>query len=325
MKSDEQHQIMETVTCNLCGSDRQVTAYEKPDTKYALGEWFRVVECANCGLGFVNPRPTFDEIWKYYPREFYEDFRSQHRHHLRRYATEAMYLAELESIRAPLLLDVGCANGDFPRYMQARGWRVEGVEASPAAEMISDFPVFQGWFPDMKVSEPRFDAVTAWAVLEHVHDPAAYFRKAAAVLRPGGLLVFLVTNFHSLASRRLFGEDIPRHLYFFTEATVERYLGQSGLSLERVDYSRSIYQLPPHNWLHYAISRLKGQPFTWPAPTTYGEFLRATRREHGWKAAIQYSARRPLSAIDRLLVPLVEQCEVWTRRYGIVVYVARRA
>jgi len=79
-----------------------------------------------------------------------------------------------------------------------------------------DFPVYTQEFQNIPLNEPTYDAVTAWAVLEHVHDPMAYFRKAAQVVKKDGLFVFLVPNFASVASRSLFCEDLPRHLYFFT-------------------------------------------------------------------------------------------------------------
>src|SRR5262249_55938482 len=150
---------------------------------------------------------------------------------------------------SPLLLDIGCANGDFPRFMAARGWRVEGVEISESAGKISDFPVYRQEFQEIPVHSPAYDAVTAWAVLEHVHDPRAYFQKTAAVLKPGGLFVFLVTNFESLASRRLFFEDVPRHLNFFTRDVVRKYLDREGFTLLREDNGRSVYKAAPVNWL----------------------------------------------------------------------------
>ncbi len=62
---------METVTCNLCGSDRYKLVYRKPDLAFFPDKVFSVVECTQCGLGFVNPRPTEAETPKYYPEAYY--------------------------------------------------------------------------------------------------------------------------------------------------------------------------------------------------------------------------------------------------------------
>ena len=101
------------------------------------------MECLDCGLGFVNPRPTREEIKRYYPTEYYADFSENHSYRQRRYAREASYLEDVprgDSTRR--LLDIGCAHGDFPRFMRQRGWEVEGVEVSATTSPIHDFAVY---------------------------------------------------------------------------------------------------------------------------------------------------------------------------------------
>ena len=222
---------METVNCNLCGSNNYRVIYSMPDARYFVEEWFSVVECVNCGLGFVNPRPTPSEMSKYYPASYYDYFEHERDYHFHRYAAESEFLSKGGISEQGLLLDVGCANGDFPRFMQQRGWTVEGVEVSPNSRTVTDFKVYNQNFTEIEVDEPYYDAITAWAVLEHVHNPMAYFKKAARVLKSGGIFVFLVTNFKSLSSRCLFLEDVPRHLYFFSKETIKEYLATSGLVL----------------------------------------------------------------------------------------------
>jgi SAM-dependent methyltransferase len=173
-----------------------------PDRLYFRDEFFTVVQCARCGLGFLNPRPTIVEMQKHYPAEYFRNAptKSNARYMRRRFRREASYLRPIEDRGGSMkLLDVGCADGAFPRFMKARGWDVEGVEISDVAEQIKDFRVHTEEFQNISVHEPTYDAVTAWAVLEHVHDPMAYFCKASAVLKKDGLFVFLVPNFVSLA------------------------------------------------------------------------------------------------------------------------------
>jgi SAM-dependent methyltransferase len=300
-----------------------------PDRLFYPDEFFSVVSCDQCGLGFVNPRPTVREMARYYPPAYFEAPKTsgRERYFKRRYAAEAAYLGALEKAGAqPTLLDVGCAAGDFPRYMAARGWRVEGVEVSEAAGTIEDFPVCRKEFQDFPVDTPSYDAVTAWAVLEHVHDPMAYFRKAAEVLKPGGLFVFLVTNFESTASRHLFVEDVPRHLSFFTRSVVVRYLDRTGFRLVREDNGRNVYKAAPVHWLPYQIqTRVRRRPFTFAdVPLTKREFLRAHGLPRGWRSALRYAAYSPASVIERLFFPFIETLEIWRNSYPISTYVARR-
>jgi SAM-dependent methyltransferase len=203
---------------------------------------------------------------------------------------------------------------------------VEGVEISEASEPIRDFPVYTEEFDKIPVHEPLYDAVTAWAVLEHVHDPMAYFRKAAEVLKKGGLLVFLVTNFHSAASRHLFCEDIPRHLYFFTRETVKQYLDQTGFALLREDNGRSIHKLAPYNWTGYMLrTKLLGKSYEFQnAPMTSKEFRRTRSLQPGFITTMKYAAYSPTMVLDRMLWPFIETAQILRKTYGISTYVARR-
>ena len=320
---------MENVACNLCGSREHTSIYEKPDTRYFPEERFRVVECKGCGLGFVNPRPTFQEMAKYYPPDYFQLPAGQgsDRCFTRRYSNEASYLSGVRNTAAPrTLLDVGCANGHFPRFMAARGWQVAGVEVSPSAQRLTDFPVYAQEFDKIPISQPSYDAVTAWAVLEHVHDPMAYFRKASQVLKKGGLFVFLVPNFQSVASRYLFCEDIPRHLYFFTGATVRQYLERTGFVLEKEDNNRNVYKVAPANWLQFMLqTKLRGKRFVWEdVPLSSRRYREVHQLRPGVHAALQYAAYSPLSVIDRMLWPFVEWAQILRGSYGNTTYVARK-
>jgi cyclopropane fatty-acyl-phospholipid synthase-like methyltransferase len=300
-----------------------------PDRRFFPQDFFTVVECDECGLGFVNPRPSISEIQKYYPPEYFEEpaAKSHERYLRRRFSAEAGYLRAIENGKTPRrLLDVGCANGDFPRFMAARGWLVEGVEISESSQRIQDFKVHTQEFHDIAVNEPAYDAVTAWAVLEHVHDPMAYFRKAAQVLKKNGVFVFLVTNFQSVTSRYLFCEDVPRHLYFFTRKTIRQYLDATGFALEREDNGRNIYKLAPVNWLSYMLrTRLKRRRFSFEdVPLTHREFRARRNLPRGVRASLKYAVYSPASVIDRMLWPAIETAQILRKNYGISTYVARK-
>jgi cyclopropane fatty-acyl-phospholipid synthase-like methyltransferase len=301
-----------------------------PDRRFFREEFFTVVECNQCGLGFLNPRPTSAEMQKYYPAEYFQNppTTSHDRYMTRRFTAQASFLNELESgAGRRKLLDVGCANGDFPRFMAARGWEVEGVEVSDSSERITDFRVYGQEFQDIPVNEMTYDAVTAWAVLEHVHDPLAYFRKAATVVKKGGLFVLLVPNFQSVASRYLFCEDIPRHLYFFTRETVRQYLEKTGFSLEKEENGRSIYKLAPNNWLGYMVrTRLLRKKYSYEnVPMTSKEFRQVNHLQGGLVTALKYAAYSPSSVIDRMLWPAIETAQILRKTYGVSTFVGRKA
>jgi SAM-dependent methyltransferase len=321
---------LETIACNLCGSRRYTAIYEMPDARHFFDEYFTVVECNECGLGFVNPRPDRSEIQKYYPRGYYQNDESASfkRYLQRRFMQQAQYLCGCENIPSPRrLLDVGCFNGEFPRFMRARGWDVTGVEISEVSERITDFPVLTQEFSEIPVNQPSYDAITAWAVLEHVHDPMSYFQKVAQVLKPGGLFVFQVPNFISTNSRCLFWEDVPRHLYFYTRETVQKYLEKSGLVLEKEDNRGNVYKSTPAGLLSYMFrTQVQHRAYTYKErPLTSKEFRQVNNLKHGVAADLKYLEYSPLSVIERLLFPVIEAVQIHRKTYGSSTYVARKS
>ena len=116
---------LETVPCNLCGGWEFVPLYRRPDEVYHRENWFQVVACKTCGLGFVNPRPTAAAIQRYYPSDYFTyRFKTDAVRLSLRYRRQAAYLkaaAAAAGKARPRLLDIGCANGDFPRFMRTLG------------------------------------------------------------------------------------------------------------------------------------------------------------------------------------------------------------
>ena len=316
---------VETVPCNLCGSTKLSFVYRRPEGIYFPDEWYDVVACDGCGLGFVNPRPTHEEIGRFYRRDYYDVFFTED--HTERYRREYGYLPDVEGNGGePALLDVGCGVGDFARYAAERGWRVEGVEPHCPVP-IEDFPVHRVAFDTVEGMEGHFDAVTAWAVLEHVHDPMAYFQKAGKALKPGGTFVFQVTNFDSLSSRRLFQEDVPRHLYFFTRKTVDAYLGKAGMRLVSARFGDDIFSMSARGSVAYLFTRyIRRRSFEWQdMPLAWRDFLAAMGLTPGPLSLAKFILSHPVAAADRLAEPLVGRWQKATGAYGMVTYVARRS
>lgn len=91
-------------------------------------------------------------------------------------------------------LDVGCGTGDLVRLLARRSTRVEGIDADPTvidtARRTGAPPgcTFSVASIDDLAPGPRYDAITAVAVLHHVPFAAAV-RRLVEVLAPGGTLV----------------------------------------------------------------------------------------------------------------------------------------
>ncbi|MFJ6986948.1 MULTISPECIES: class I SAM-dependent methyltransferase [unclassified Streptomyces] len=98
----------------------------------------------------------------------------------------------------PDLLDLGCGTGSLALLAAEQGYRVTGVDLSPAmldrarTKLAGRDAVFLlGDAAAPPVGADRFDAVLVRHVLWALPDPAAALRRWRGLLRPGGRLVLV--------------------------------------------------------------------------------------------------------------------------------------
>jgi 2-polyprenyl-3-methyl-5-hydroxy-6-metoxy-1,4-benzoquinol methylase len=224
----------EYVNCNLCGADDTRPIYALRDYRLRVDDrLWNLVQCRRCSLGYLNPRPTIEEIGRYYPGTYF----GRRGGMTRRYSVQAEYLPEPPGD----LLDIGAARGDFMEFVRRRGWNVTGIEPW-TTENPHDLPIVHARFPEhCHLGSESFDVITAWAVFEHLHDPRSAFVEAARLLRPTGELIVQVPNFRSINSRYARFEDVPRHLTFFSPATLRRYATIAGLEVSAVHHTTNLH------------------------------------------------------------------------------------
>lgn len=276
---------LETVPCDLCGGSRTRERYRKPDVKTWITDFeFPVVECAGCGLVFVNPRPTPASMAQFYRKDYHEGRDSER--HTRRYARQLKFMPPLDS---QTWLDVGCARGDFLSYVLDRHPGLHAYGVDTYSDKVNDPRIHFVNRPldECGFAEGQFDLVTAWAVFEHLHQPSRYFAEVQRVLKRGGRFVFLVTNADSLYGRRGFREDVPRHTYHFSPAVLARYAEKHGFAFERLAYDDGIFDGRGKGTFQYMLSNAAG--VGWPA--------RRERRLNLWQAA----ATRAGKTLDRIV------------------------
>lgn len=204
-----------------------------------------IVRCGRCGLQYVDRLPSQEQLDAIYGEEFFavgrkfeDDDRSPGMINAR---ARLDALEKLPDVRRERWLDVGCATGQFLLCAIGRAGSVQGVELSRAAAgRATDrgLDVAVGDFLEAPVPANRFDVVSMWDYIEHVPDPLANLRRAAEALRPGGYLALSTGNVDSLLAvitGRYWHLMIPpRHLYFFSPATIGRLLSAAGFELVEI-------------------------------------------------------------------------------------------
>jgi SAM-dependent methyltransferase len=226
---------------------------------------FAVLRCAACGLASTYPRIDPSQLADYYPAGYHGRAGGRLAGSGERQAgsregaeagggapvpwtglVERLRLAAIVRLgpyrplsrrRPGRMLDVGCGNGELARAFARRGWRVAGVEpvASAAATAAAGgVDVHVGTLIDAPWRGPSFDAIVFNHSLEHLPDPLDGLRRAAALLREGGVVAVAVPNFacwqRRLFGSRWFGLDLPRHLQHLDASALAALMTRAGLS-----------------------------------------------------------------------------------------------
>lgn len=250
---------MEYIRCTLCGADQPRELFRLQNDRYlkALGivpPTSVKVMCGLCGHVYANPQLNPDELIRLY-REVYRS--SALGYSQKQPSEEYLYWKTLKarrdyrwltarlpnSVQRGAVLEIGCAEGLLLSMLAKDGWRVMGVEATPAyaeyAHKVYGLEVVRAFFEDVEFDGNRFDLVIALAVLEHVKDPFGFLARIQRLLNPNGALYLTVPNVLRL------GDDPDNrlsspHLCLFTPATLRRMLGKAGLFTLHLDDSSDL-------------------------------------------------------------------------------------
>lgn len=243
------------IPCDLCGSEEHKFLFEAKDRLHGFGGTFSYVMCKNCGLVFMNPQVAPGDIAKFYPPDYAPHKAKVHTKKLDRSAIKNR-LKKRPFVSAlckklsgqSRVLDVGCGNGNFLYEIKtATGCEVYGVDISKTtAETAREnygIDVFTGTITESPFPDNFFDAITAWAFLEHVNNPSEVLLKMSNLLKKDGLCIISIPNFNSF-NARLFKDkwyhlDCPRHLYIYTKRTITDFLEKSNFKIKKTIYNKS--------------------------------------------------------------------------------------
>jgi len=236
--------------CPICGAARFQSLFSATDRLFrTTARRFEVVACCGCGLMRLHPRPTREELERYYPAAYWYTpggslagrlEQTYRRIVLRDHAAFVLRALDAAGGRGPVL-DVGCGSGLLLRALKRRGVPVTGLDFSPTAAAIAwranGVPCACGNPAGPPFRDGAFRVVTMFHVLEHVEDPAGYLTSAGRLLASGGRLVVQVPDAASwlflLLRERWSGLDVPRHLIDFRASDLEALLGSRGFEVVR--------------------------------------------------------------------------------------------
>lgn len=211
--------------CPVCGSGEAAEFLRKQKLQLRC--------CRLCSMIYASPVAAEYVSGRYYDREAAGYYLSPAK--LESDYADVRFERELrlfrKHCRSGKVLDVGCSSGAFLYQLKKRfpgAYEIVGTDASgPALDYAEKQGVaaVRGDFLSGNLERSMFDALTFWAVLEHVAEPGMFLDRAHELLRAGGFCFVLVPNFRSLATGILgarYRYIYPQHLNYFSRATLEK-------------------------------------------------------------------------------------------------------
>ena len=219
----------------------------------------KVCLCSNCGMVFLSPRLSNDELDKFYSQnEFSELFRGNStpddeiiKARVIR-AENKMVLIEGDLGAAPAgdVLEIGCSSGNLLKLIRKSGRGVKGIDPSDSfakyANEVYNIDVVSGMFPDAlgEAKDTTFSIIIMLHVLEHVSDPIEVLKAIHERLCEGGMLIVEVPDVHQAASTRKYLSSNyfqKSHLWDFNENSLRSLLTKCGFEISSSKHYSSVY------------------------------------------------------------------------------------
>lgn len=227
--------------CPMCGGPGE-PLFEATDRNREISTArFPYDKCTSCATVYIRQIPTdLDSYYKsgYYP--FDHEGNPFWKSNPQKLLAERFRVQLIQKyVKGGSLIDIGAGSGGFSAAARDGGFDVTAIEMdSQCCQHLQNdvgVKVMQSASPIEALSAlPPAEAIALWHVLEHLVEPLKMLEVISGKLQSGGVLALAVPNPDSLQFRlmrtRWAHLDAPRHLLLTPPETLERKLGELGLS-----------------------------------------------------------------------------------------------
>ena len=237
---------------------------------------FKVLECKDCSLLQLSPRPSIDEDKDFYDNNYQSknigeptDLKSIKSNSsddtYRRAELVSKYIKSSSSI-----LDIGSGYGFFLQEMFNRGYNITGIEISKEKRKIS-LKVSNVKVLDINLYKdnkelPIFDCITLFHVLEHISDPTQFLKVIKKHLSNNGKLIIEVPNVDDMLLKECKQyKDFywqRAHLFYFNVKTLEKIVKNSNFVTVDVSYVQRYSIENFMNWFTVGKPQIEEPIFT---------------------------------------------------------------
>lgn len=228
--------------CNNCGSGNSSPFLNvKCDwTKAPLS----VVQCDECKLVFLNPRPDKELGMEYFNNAYannegYEE--------IEYYRNDAFILERnqqrfdsIKNAKVPnnKILDIGAGQAHFLEICRRNGKDIYGTEISTAAVSVAKEKFNIDLQPDISHFEgEQFGIITLWDVIEHLENPKEVLLELSKYLHEDGIFVIEtgdIDSFDFLFNKKKWSYWHIDHYFYFSKKTLTNLLKRINFELVTV-------------------------------------------------------------------------------------------
>ena len=225
--------------CPVCSTGGSFSAVERHGR-------FTVLHCPACDVQFSEPMEAAGDAF-YDSHELYAGPEIWYTSTKTLQWDQRMFLRDRPH-PGGRLLDVGCGTGYFIAAARADGYHVSGIDLSHGQLEVArrrfgltdvhalTLDEYAG-----RVAPMSFDLVTAFQVLEHVADPAAFLRKIRTLVAPEGFVAIGVPNWRVWSLLREPLDRPPNHLTRWSARSLHDALTRADFEVVRIREHRSAY------------------------------------------------------------------------------------
>jgi SAM-dependent methyltransferase len=274
-----------------------------------------IAKCQSCGLAHLASIPSEEEIPSLYDLGAYYTHGQNHMPHVDPSVADKLLTRiawafdksdpfDVHRIARSLrpgarVCDVGSGGGFYLGHFKKLGFEVLGIDPDARARdegASAGIPIIEGSaeaLPDIG----EFDLVLCTHALEHCRDAKAAIAGILSLTRPGGLAYIEVPNCAAEHFRtfticsEMF--DAPRHVWFFTPASLSRMVERAGFSVRKRLFMHYVRDFSPswRAWETKIADRLRQlNPDRSPTRHTFAASVQLFLRSFWRKPELKYDS-----------------------------------
>lgn len=236
--------IKNSPACFICGAEESKIFFEKKYPELPGSYKFTMHRCPRCGLYYNHPQMTQNELSALYNNGYYFFHRRDQVEFRRIVSLYQRSVALVENqIQPRKVLEIGSAKGYLLSILQRLGWDVQGIEISHSAAKFSrqklNVPTYAGTLDEFITQHPneKYPLILAIDLLEHVIEPASFFKQVNQVIERNGIIIIDTPNGNS-ANITQYGSEWqgfnPFHLFIFSLESLSQLLNKYGFEIQKV-------------------------------------------------------------------------------------------